>query len=255
MLAPRSLLVVLACVTAMALGAPAVDAAPAKDGQGVVLSLAGQGVRVVDKSHRVHQVRVGSARGLRRGDVARIRAGKARVTGHARRVSFLARVMRASGRRVVVRLDDGSDLTLTGGVRPRALASGQTLLITLSTGRRGNVPIAIRVLRPTTGRRDGGPGASDKEECDEDCGEDWAEDDWADEVDGTVVALAADGSSLTIAPDDGTEDTSYPVDDPSLLDGVAVGDEVAVMLDEDGTAIDVELLDWAEDSGDEEGDE
>jgi hypothetical protein len=82
-------------------------------------------------------------------------------------------------------------------------------------------------------------GQSDEGDC--------AEDEWLDEVDGTVIALAPDHSSLTIAPDDGGDAETYPVDDPSLLDGIALGDDVAVMLDEDGTAIDVELLDWAED--------
>ena len=43
--------------------------------------------------------------------------------------------------------------------------------------------------------------------------------------------------------------TTIPVDDASLLDGIEVGDDVAVTLDEDGTAIDVELLDWSDDPG------
>jgi hypothetical protein len=85
-------------------------------------------------------------------------------------------------------------------------------------------------------------GQSDEGDC-------AAEDDSADEVDGTVTALAGDGSSLTVAPDDGSNATTIPVDDPSLLDEIAVGDDVAVTLDEDGTAIDVELLDWSEDPG------
>lgn len=82
-----------------------------------------------------------------------------------------------------------------------------------------------------------------------------AEDSSADEVDGTVTALAADGSSVTVAPDDGSAATTIPVDDASLLDGIAVGDDVAVTLDQDGTAIDVELLDWSEDPGDGGGDQ
>jgi hypothetical protein len=71
----------------------------------------------------------------------------------------------------------------------------------------------------------------------------------ADEVDGTVTALAGDGSSLTVAPDDGGAATAISVDDPSLLDGIAVGDDVAVTLDADGTAVDVELLDGSQDPG------
>jgi hypothetical protein len=83
-------------------------------------------------------------------------------------------------------------------------------------------------------------GESDEGDC--------AEDDWADEVDGTVTALAA--SSLTVAPDDGGAATTIPVEDASLLEGIEVGDDVVVTLDEDGTAIDVELLDWSEEPGD-----
>ena len=102
---------------------------------------------------------------------------------------------------------------------------------------------------PPDRRRAAVTGQSDEGDC--------AEDDWADEVDGTVTALAADGSSLTVAPDDGSDATTIPVGDPSLLDGIEVGDDVAVTVDEDGTAIDVELLDWSEDRrpGDEGGDE
>jgi hypothetical protein len=80
-----------------------------------------------------------------------------------------------------------------------------------------------------------------------------AQDSSADEVDGTVTALAPDGSSLTVAPDDGSNATTIAVDDPSLLDGIAVGDDVAVTLDQDGTATDVELLDWSEDPGSGDG--
>ncbi len=69
------------------------------------------------------------------------------------------------------------------------------------------------------------------------------------EVDGVVTALAGDGSSLTVQPDDGSAATTIPVDDPSLLDGIQVGDDVAVSLDDAGTATDVELLDGPGDGG------
>lgn len=332
MFRPRRLLTVLACAAgATALSAPAALAAHAKassNGRGVVLSAGGHTVRLVDKAHRVGDVHVRSAHGLRRGDVVTVRGGSARVTGHAGRLSFLGRVVRSSGHGAVVRLGDGSTLKVGGGHRPhgrgarsaanvtidfQGLAPGQTLLVTIATDEHGNVAITVRVLSPATdigdgeqdargvvtddegdgsfairtddgsGLRFGDPqrlfeaadaawcdvvevsfhqagrrlvadglrvtGSSDEGAC--------AEDDWADEVDGTVTALAGDGSSLTIAPDDGTADATYAVDDPSLLDGIAVGDDVAVTLDEDGTAIDVELLDWSEDPGpgDDGGDE
>jgi hypothetical protein len=331
----RRALAVLACAaSACALSAPAALAAPAapSNGQGVVLSLTEHGARLVDRAHRVDDVRVRSTRGLRRGDVVSVRNGRARVSGRVRKLSFLGRVVRSSAHGAVVRLGDGSPFKLGGG-KPRGhrarsaanvaidfqgLAPGQTLLITIATDARGDVAITIRVLPAVTDIGDGelhatgividdeGDGgfairtdagsslrfddpqrlleAADAVWCDVvdvsfhknsrrliagellvtgqsdegDCAEDdWAEDDWAGEVDGTVTALAADGSSLTVAPDDGSETATIPVDDASLLDGIEVGDEVAVILGEDGTAIDVELLDWPEDSGDEgdEGDE
>ena len=72
----------------------------------------------------------------------------------------------------------------------------------------------------------------------------------ATEVDGVVTALADDGSSLTVQPDDGSAVTTIPVDDPTLLDGISLGDDVAVTLDPDGTASDVELIDTSGDQGD-----
>ncbi|HEX7290174.1 MAG TPA: hypothetical protein VF250_03515 [Conexibacter sp.] len=258
---PRCVLILFACVaSACALGAPVAVAAPAA-GRGVVLSAGGHTVRLVDKAHRVGDARVGSAKGLRRGDVVRVQRGRARVTGHRRRVAFLGRVVRGA----VVRLGDGSTFKLAAG--GRRFAPGQTLLITLATGKRGDV-VKVKPVRAGTriGSGDddrGGPGES--AECGEDqayeddaCSSDPGVDDGAlDVVDGTVTALAADGSSLTLAPDDGDGEESYPVEDPSLLDGIAVDDEVSVTLDEDGTAIDVELLDWSDepDPGDDAGDE
>jgi len=331
MSAPRHLLTVLALVaSACALSAPAASAASAAgSGQGVVLSLGGHTVRLVDTHHRVADVHVSSTRGLRRGDVVRVRNGSARVRGHARRVSFLGRVVRSSGRGAVVRLGDGSTFKLAGArklhgrgaraasnvtINLQGLAPGETLLITIATDAQGNVAVTIRVLPAATDigddelhasgvvtddegdgsfaiRTDDGAGlrfddpqrlleAADAAWCDlvevsyhkvggrpiadglrvtgsSDEG-DCAEDDWSDEVDGTVTALAADGSSLTIALDDGSGDETYPVDDASLLDEVAIGDDVALYLDEDGTVIDVEPLDWSDDDpgpGDDDGDD
>jgi hypothetical protein len=318
---PRHLLAALACAAgACALSAPAALAAPgaASNGKGVVLSLAGHSLRLVDKGHRVGDVHVASARGLRRGDVVSVRKGRAHVGGHVRSVSFLGRVVRSSGHGAVVQLGDGSDFKLAGGKphghRARSaanvtldfqgLAPGQTLLVTIATDAHGNVAITIRVLSAPTDigdgelhatgvvtddqgdgvfaiRTDDGSGlrfgdpqrlfeAADAAWCDvvdvafhtdgarkvadelrvtgqSDTGA-CAEDDSADEVDGTVTALAPGGSSLTVAPDDGSAATTIPVDDASLLDGIEIGDDVAVTLD-DGTAVDVELLDWSDDPG------
>jgi hypothetical protein len=322
-------LAVLACAaSACASSTPAALAAAPNapsNGQGVVLSLAGHSVRLVDRSHRVGDVRVSSTRGLHRGDVVSVRNGRARVSGRVRRLSFLGRVVRSSGHGAVVQLGDGSNLKVGArkphGHRARSaanvtidfqgLAAGQTLLVTIATDAQGNVAITIRVLSARTDigdgelhatgvvtddqgegvfaiRTDDGSGlrfsdpqqlfeAADAGWCDvvdvafhndggrmvtdqlrvtgqSDTG-DCADDGSADEVDGTVTALAADGSSIALAPDDGSAATTISVDDPSLLDGIAVGDDVAVTLDQDGTAIDVELLDWSDDPGDGGGDE
>jgi hypothetical protein len=325
--APRRLLVLLACAASVcALSAPAALAGPSSpsNGQGVVLSTTGHGVRLVDRSHRVGVVHVSSARGLRRGDVVSVRKGRARVSGHVRKLSFLGRVVRSSGRSAVVRLGDGSSFAAGAGklrghrarsaanvtVDFHGLAPGQTVIVTIATDAQGNVALAIRVLSAATDigdaelhatgvvtddededtfaiRADDGSGlrfgdpqglfeAADVAWCDvvevafhksgdrliadelrvtgqSDEG-DCAEGAWFGEVEGTVTALAADGSSLTLEPGEGSRPMPIPVADPSLLDGIEVGDDVVATLGEDGTAIDVELLDWSEDPGD-EGDE
>jgi hypothetical protein len=322
MLIPRRLPILLACAAgACALSAPATFAAKApSNGRGVVLSLGGHTVRLVDKAHRVGDVHVASMRGLHRGDVVTVRKGRAQVTGHVRKLSFLGRVVRSSGKDAVVRLGDGSTFRV-GGQKPhrhrarsaanvtinfQGLAPGQTLLITIATDAQGNVAITIKVLHVSTDIGDGELHASgvvtddegdgwfaiddgsgdelgfeDPQRLLEDANAGWcdvvdvayhraggdliadqltvtgssdegdcAEDGWVDEIDGTVTALAPDASSLTIAPDDGSDAATYDVEDPSLLDGVELGDEVAVLLDDNGTAVDVELLDPIEDGGD-----
>jgi len=279
--ASRRLLIALACAASVGALSASPASAASSTGQGVVLSSAGHNVRLVDKAHRVGDVRVSSTRGLHRGDAVRVRSGKPHVSGHARRLSFLGRVMRSSGRGAAVRLDDGSTFKFSGPRKPHrrgGLAPGQTLLITLATDARGNVAIAIRVVPSRSDSRASGGDQSrdgDSASCDDSAADDSAaddsaadddavdvvdcdEDDWLDEVDGVVTALADDGSSLTLAPDDGSAAATYPVDDVSLLDGIAVGDEVAVTLDDDGTAIDVELLDWSDEDpgpGDDDGGE
>ncbi|MBS1871134.1 MAG: copper-binding protein [Actinobacteria bacterium] len=317
---PRRVLTALACAAgACALTAPAALAGAPTSGHGAVLSFAGHTVRLVDKQHRVDDVHVRSTKGLRRGDVVRVRNGRAHVTGHVGKVAFLGRVVRSSGKGAVVRLGDGSTFKVGGrkshahGRTARSAASvtidfqgfdpGQTLLITVATDGQGNVAITIRVLPPATDIGDGelhaagvvtddegdgyfaiddGSGGelgfedpqrvfegADAAWCDVvdvayhrsgrrliadelhvtgqsttgDCADDGA----ADEVDGTVTAIAPDASSLTIAPDDGGDAATYQLDDPSLLDGIAVGDDVAVTLDQNDLAIDVELLDGSGD--------
>jgi hypothetical protein len=281
---PRRPLTVLACAAvACALNAPTALAAPhgPASGKGVVLSLARHGVRLVDRGHRVEAIRLASSRGVRPGDVVTVRDGRARVSDHVRKLSFLARVARSSSRGVVLTLGDGSSFTLRTGPRRRqqgarsaagapaglpALAAGQALLVTLAVDGPDAVVLSVKRLDRAGGERAGDRRGGDERGAPDpgdegDCGEDEYvdEDGWCvgdeedgDEVDGTVAAIAPDASSLTLAPDDGGDALAIPVGDAGLLDGIEVGDDVAVTLDEDGTAIDVELLDWVEDPGDED---
>jgi len=323
---PLRLLSLLACVAAAcALSAPAAFASKpgvTSNGRGVVLGLSGHTVRLVDRSHRVGDVHVSSTRGLRRGDVVSVRNGRAHVSGRVHKLSFLGRVVRSSGHGTVVRVGDGSTLSLGGkNGKPRAhraavaaaanvtldlqgLTPGEALLVTISTDDQGNVAITIRVLPATTDigaaeqqvsgvvtddtgggmfaiRATDGSGlrfedpqqlfdAADASLCDtldvsyhEDgralvadavrvtgqSADGSCADQQTDEVDGTVTAIAADGSSLTVAPSDGSDPQTIQTSDPSVLDGISVGDNVAVTLDQDGTAIDVEPLDGAGDQG------
>jgi hypothetical protein len=324
---PRRLLILLACAAAAsALSAPAAIAAShgaPSNGRGVVLSVAHRAIRLVDRGHRVGDVRVADARGLRRGDVVTVRKGRAHVSGHVGKVAFLGRVVRSSGRGAVVRLGDGSTFKL-GGSKPQGrrarsaasvtidfqgLAPGQTLLVTIATDAQGNVAITIKVLPAATDIGDGelqatgvvtddtgggefGIGASDgsglhfddPQHLFEAAGAAWCDivdvgyhtdgqrliadtlrvtgqsqdGDCADsqtaEVDGTVTAIAADATSLTVRPDDGSDATTIPVGDARLLDGIAVGDDVAVTIDANGKASDVQLLDEPTDPGDGGGD-
>lgn len=326
---PLRLLPLLACVAAAcALSAPAALAskpgAPA-NGHGVILGLSGHTVRLVDRSHRVGDVHVSSTHGLQRGDVVSVHNGHAHVSGRVHKLSFLGRVVRSSGHGTVVRVGDGSTLSLGGGKRgkPRAhraavaasanvtlnlqgLTPGEALLVTISTDDQGNVAITIRVLPTTTDigaaeqqvsgvvtddtgggmfaiRATDGSGlrfedpqqlfdAADASLCDtvdvsyhqdgqalvadavkvtgQSSDGSCADQQSTDEVDGVVTAIAPDGSSLTVAPDDGSAAQTIQTSDPSVLDGISVGDDVAVTLDQNGTATDVELLD---NSGDQSG--
>jgi hypothetical protein len=70
------------------------------------------------------------------------------------------------------------------------------------------------------------------------------------EIDGTVTAIADDDSSLTVDQGDGSDPVTIPVGDPSLLDGVSVGDQVAVTVDADGVATEVDVGDDSTPPGD-----
>ncbi len=67
------------------------------------------------------------------------------------------------------------------------------------------------------------------------------------EIDGIVTAIAPDDSSLTVDQEDGSDLVLIPVADPSELVGLRVGDDVAVIVDGNGVATEVDV---ADDSGD-----
>jgi hypothetical protein len=171
---PLVVLVLALAAGACALSAPAASAAAPSNGQGVVLSAAGHTVRLVDRAHRVADVRVRSARTLRRGDVVKVRRGTARATGHRRKVAFLAQIVRSSRRHAVVRLGDGSRVKLATQTRRhgrsarsaagvtvdlQGLQPGQAVLVTIATDGHGNVVLTIKLLPAGTAIGAGGSGA------------------------------------------------------------------------------------------------
>jgi hypothetical protein len=231
----------LACAGALcALAATAPAALASKTQRGVVLSAAHGTVRLVDSHHRVHDVRVRSARGLTRCAEVAIGHGSARVTGHARTVAFYGRVVRSSAHGAVLRLGDGSTfkLRIGGGRHAARLVRGQTILVTLAAGGRGDVAKAVK--RVAGGTASGGGQSGDQ--------------DGSDEVDGVVTDIAADDSSITLDPGDGGDEQTIPVPDASILAGVQLGDQVAVTTDEAGNATEIDVLDsTGSDDGSDDG--
>jgi len=234
---PRPLALVGA-LSALALATSAPAALASKAQHGVVLSAAHGTVRLVDSHHRVGDVHVRSGHGLKRGAEVAIDRGNARMTGYVHTVSFLGRVVRSSPHGVVLRLDDGSAFKLrTAGHRRRGarLARGQTVLVTLVSGGHGNVAKALKPVA-SGGSSSGGSSSGDGQTGDQGGG---------DEVDGVVTDIAADSSSVTVDPGDGSDAVEIPVPDASLLSGVQIGDQVAVTTDDAGNATEIDVLDSA----------
>lgn len=295
--------------------APAAVAAPRAAHQstvatGTVLSSGGGTLRVVDAHHRVHGFRVaGRVPHLSLGMVVRYRvlharAGHVLVTGHSRRVRFLARVVHSGRAGLTLALGDGTNLRLGarqlhrsrrhlhGGrartiayadsalppvqVNVQGLAAGETIMVTEELLPDGTLSITITLPPPGTPA----PGAeqtvsgtvasvddqglavigadgydveltadpdllssSGVSECDlvtvsyhtegtvlvaDDVQVTGASSEAACAPDqdsvGTVTAVSAD--SITIASDQGPQ--TFSLDDPSLADGVNVGDQVDV---------------------------
>jgi hypothetical protein len=223
-------LALVGALSALALATTAPAALASTTRHGVVLSVAHGTVRLVDSHHRVSDVHVRSARGLKRGTEIAISHGSAHVTGHARTVSFYGRVVRSSARGALLRLADGSTFKLrSGGTRSSRLNRGRTVLVTLAAGGHGNVAKAVKSVGAGGSSSDGGQAGD--------------QGDGGDEVDGVVTDIAADSSSITVDPGDGGDAVEIPVPDASLLSGVQVGDQVAVTTDDAGDATEIDVLD------------
>jgi hypothetical protein len=227
---PSLPLALAGALSALVLATAAPAALASKAQRGVVLATGHGTLRLVDSHHRVTDVHVRSARGLKRGAEVAIRHGAAQVTGHARTISFYGRVVRSSSHGAVLRLGDGSTFKVkAGGGHGARLVRGQRVLVTLAAGGHGNVAKAVKPVAAGGSSSDGGQ----------------AGDQGGDEVDGVVTDIADDSSSIGVDPGDGSDPVEIPVPDASLLSGVQVGDQVAVTTDDAGNATEIDVLDSA----------
>jgi hypothetical protein len=147
----------------------------------------------------------------------------------------------SGGGTFAIRTGDGSGLRFDD---PQQLleAADASQCDTVDVGYHADGHALVADTLKVTGTSDQGSCAPDQQQTGDDSS--------GDEVDGVVTALAPDGSSLTIAPDDGSAADTIQVSDASVLDGVNVGDDVAVMTDDSGVATEVDVLDTSgEDPG------
>jgi hypothetical protein len=234
---PRTLLISgIALVGALALPA----AASAKQQSGAVLKVdrAHHAVEIVTPKHVVrrysaagkllkhlkpHTAVAYSAQGKK--------IVKLRAKGRARKVAFYGKVVASGKSGVLLRLADGRRVKLGGGrnrkaARKRVAAAGsvtlniqglkvgQVVLITQTSDAGGNVSITIKLVQV--------PDANGGEDQD---------------AVGTVTAIAADGSSITVQVDGGGSMTFQT--DSDVVDGINVGDvvDVAFYQDTDGSLV------------------
>jgi hypothetical protein len=154
------------------------------------------------------------------------RITRARVKGRSRKLSFYATVVSNGKGGVVLKLANGRRVRIGGKKRAHRKAGavkaagsvsikvGQVVLITEATDTSGNVAITITLVQ----------------QPDPTAGED------QDAV-GTVTAVAADGSTLTVQVD-GKGPMTFQTD-PDLTNGVSVGDlvDVTYYQDTDGSLV------------------
>jgi hypothetical protein len=234
------------CAAAIALLAIPAAAASAQTGAVLRVNRAHHKLEIVDSKRTVR----GYTAAVPRRALRRVRAGarvsfqasggritSLRALGRAHKLSFLAKVVSATGGKgVVLRLGDGNELRLgkrqlarhthhgrahrsSVQINLQGLDPGQVVLITETVDGSGNVTITIKLMPNAD------PNGDDQD------------------VTGTITALGAD--SLTIETDGGQSMTFQA--DPVLLDDYSVGDQVDVSYytDSDGglVADDVEPVD------------
>jgi hypothetical protein len=199
-------------------------------------------VRVVTPNHAVRSYRYAGKLGRKVKAGARIaadlRGGKlrhVRALGRTHVLRFYGRVVSDGRKGLVLRLGDGKRITL-GGHRGHARAAstshpvsisieglqpGQTVLVTITFDASGGQSITIQITSSSTGSGDGSGGVVDNGDggtIDDNNGEDYT-------VDGTVTAVDPGAGTLEI--DSAGGHLAFTAD-PSVLDGIAVGDTVEV---------------------------
>jgi hypothetical protein len=237
---PRILTLALAIGAVLAVPA----AAQAKPHTGTVLNVdrAHHRIELVNAKHVVRNYTVSGKlpRRVARGSVVSYSAHGKRVTklrlkGRARKLSYMGKVVASNKRGVVLQLADGRRVRVgkkgranraraagSISIQIQGLQVGQVVLITETADAAGNVQITIKLVQHS----------------DPTAGEDQT-------VSGTVTAVAADGSTITIHVD-GQPDMTFQTDS-DLVDGLVVGDQVDVTYytDTDGTLVadDIEYTD------------
>jgi hypothetical protein len=248
----------IALAIAAALAIPA--AAQAKPQTATVLRVdrAHHRIELVNSSHVVHAYAVAGKllRRVARGSVVSFsvkgkRVTKLRLKGRAHKLAFYGTVVASGKRNVVLQLADGRRVRLGTKAKAKAKAKaqaaraagtvsiqlvglkpGQTVLITESFDANGNVTITIKLVQGAdpNGGGSGGSGGDDTPDQD---------------AVGTVTAIAADGSTITIQVD-GQGAMTFQAD-ADLVSGFNVGDAVDVTYytDTDGSLVadDVESTD------------
>ena len=240
-----------AALTLFALPATAMAAPNASSEHGVVLSVGARGreVQVVDSTRVVHAYQLAHPQaGLAAGTTISYRdQGRSitaiQITGHIRKVSYYASVMRTSGRHVLLRLGDGRTVKLaTSGARSarvrvrgdsgravlahtasgptvtiniEGLTPGATVLVTETVGAGGSITISITLPTQSNGSGGGdgsgsGSGATASEPI----------------VGGTVTTIGV--ASFTLAAASGSQ-VSFHMDAADLANiGMSICDTVFV---------------------------